>query len=511
MTDAKLLLTAQTQAQALLNHSSQSDSDLNIVRYHAEKRVILLGQHPAGSQLVGALIQAGYELTPVEGSNISVRGHLGAFDVEWTTAIGVSKHKHGDIVLDCTHPPTLSSAVLPPGYLVAGQEEIPADILELVEQHIGDFSKPKFFVYDPDICAHGSAKLAGCNACIHACPADAIISIGEKIEVNPMLCQGGGTCATACPTGAIRYNFPQPSQQADRLRKAIRAYKIAANQMPHVLIYSGDWDLSSLDPRIIAVEVEETASLGAAFWLQALAFGAASVVISAEADIPAVSLEILKTQLEFARGVLSAMNYPSEAISIRPDIKPDLKISMPPIAPSNALGTNLKREQLWAAIDHLWHEAAHPSASLKEPAGGQFGFVSINTESCTFCMACLNVCPTQSLSGGDHPIIQFDHRQCVQCGLCDQACPENAIELNSELILDPVSRSEKRTLNEDKIHHCPRCNAPFASGSMIDKMLASLASHSMYQDPRALERLKMCGDCRVIDAVEQHEHLEKLL
>jgi hypothetical protein len=32
----------------------------------------------------------------------------------------------------------------------------------------------------------------------------------------------------------------------------------------------------------------------------------------------------------------------------------------------------------------------------------------------------------------------------------------------------------------------------------IETMLGRLAGHSMFQGP-ALERLKMCGDCRVVD------------
>ena len=36
-----------------------------------------------------------------------------------------------------------------------------------------------------------------------ACPTQAIVSAGDRIEVDPYLCQGGGSCASACPTGAI--------------------------------------------------------------------------------------------------------------------------------------------------------------------------------------------------------------------------------------------------------------------------------------------------------------------
>ena len=37
---------------------------------------------------------------------------------------------------------------------------------------------------------------------------------------------------------------------------------------------------------------------------------------------------------------------------------------------------------------------------------------------------------------------------------------------------------------------------------MIDKVVAAMASHSMFADEQALRRLKMCADCRVIDMSE---------
>jgi hypothetical protein len=40
---------------------------------------------------------------------------------------------------------------------------------------------------------------------------------------------------------------------------------------------------------------------------------------------------------------------------------------------------------------------------------------------------------------------------------------------------------------------------------MIANMLAKLGGHSMFAAPGALDRLKMCADCRVIDMMK-NEH-----
>ena len=44
----------------------------------------------------------------------------------------------------------------------------------------------------------------GCGDCILACPYSAIARVDQgKAEINPALCQGCGTCAAICLSGAI--------------------------------------------------------------------------------------------------------------------------------------------------------------------------------------------------------------------------------------------------------------------------------------------------------------------
>jgi hypothetical protein len=45
---------------------------------------------------------------------------------------------------------------------------------------------------------------------------------------------------------------------------------------------------------------------------------------------------------------------------------------------------------------------------------------------------------------------------------------------------------------------CVRCGKPFGTARAIENMLIKLGGHSAFQGA-ASERLKMCGDCRVID------------
>ncbi|MGH6743221.1 MAG: hypothetical protein ACREYB_00495, partial [Casimicrobiaceae bacterium] len=48
-----------------------------------------------------------------------------------------------------------------------------------------------------------------------------------------------------------------------------------------------------------------------------------------------------------------------------------------------------------------------------------------------------------------------------------------------------------------------RCGKALGTDKMVGNMLAKLAGHSMFAAPGALDRLKMCADCRVIDMMQK--------
>ncbi len=113
-------------------------------------------------------------------------------------------------------------------------------------------------------------------------------------------------------------------------------------------------------------------------------------------------------------------------------------------------------------------------------------------------MSCVGACPSSALlDNQDKPQLRFIEKNCVQCGLCATTCPEDAIALQPRLLLTP-ERKEARVLNEAQPYACIRCAKPFGTLKGVEVMLGKLAGHSMFQGA-ALERLKMCGDCRVID------------
>jgi ferredoxin len=126
------------------------------------------------------------------------------------------------------------------------------------------------------------------------------------------------------------------------------------------------------------------------------------------------------------------------------------------------------------------------------------GTIVVDGSKCTLCISCVGACPSSALQDNPlQPEIRFIEKNCVQCGLCAKTCPENAITLQPRLSLLP-ERTQTRVLHGSPPYACIRCSKPFGTLKGIEAMLGRLAGHSMFQGA-ALERLKMCGDCRVID------------
>ena len=60
----------------------------------------------------------------------------------------------------------------------------------------------------------------------------------------------------------------------------------------------------------------------------------------------------------------------------------------------------------------------------------------------------------------------------------------------------------RQTLKEEEPFGCIRCGKPFASKSVIERMVERMSGHSMFAAPGKLDLIKMCEDCRVVAQYE---------
>ena len=161
-----------------------------------------------------------------------------------------------------------------------------------------------------------------------------------------------------------------------------------------------------------------------------------------------------------------------------------------------------KRGTLDMALEHLLAQAPVKAEIIPLPAAGApYGSLRVNADTCTMCLSCVGACPESALlDNPDAPQLRFIEKNCVQCGLCATTCPESAITLQPRLWLADEGKARKaaRVLHEVRPYACIRCAKPFGTLPAIEAMITKLAGHSAFQGVAA-ERLKMCGDCRVID------------
>ena len=435
-------------------------------------------------------------------------GYLGHFEL----LVAAAEPRVYDLVLDLGSAPLLQAEVPPPGYFAPGEDPVAMRAaLDELPELTGEFEKPQYFSYDASICAHGRSGITACTRCLQACPTDAISSLGDTIEVDPNLCQGAGSCATACPTGAITYSYPLLSDSLDRLRAMLKTYRESGGAGAVLLFHDGAAGrdvvaavAAQLPDHVLPVEVEELGSVGMDTWLSALAYGAAAVVLLGTSGLPQKVEHEIQAQLGIAGALLAGMGYSPDVLQYARQQGADLLALLENLSmlsnpePAGFAGLNEKRTVIRLAVDHLFASATaqtRPLVSL--PAGAPFGEVLLDKTRCTLCLACVSQCPASALSAGDEaPQLGFIEANCVQCGLCCRSCPEDAIAITPRYLYDFPTRNTRRILFEEEPFACVVCGKPFATRQMIEKIIGKMKGHPMFQGPE-MERLKMCEDCRV--------------
>ncbi|MDH5246554.1 MAG: 4Fe-4S binding protein, partial [Betaproteobacteria bacterium] len=271
-----------------------------------------------------------------------------------------------------------------------------------------------------------------------------------------------------------------------------------------------------LPARVIPLEVHHVASVGLDVWLAALAHGASQVAVLATGAEAPEYRAALERQMHYADTIAQALGYQGAHLRVfdGADAKAlDAALWSWPAAlsvraPATFAFTADKRTTAALAIDHLAQHAPVPQREIALPAGAPFGTIVVNRDTCTMCLACVGACPEGAiLDHQEAPRLSFIETKCVQCGLCAATCPERAITLAPRLSLAPEAR-QPRVVNEAVIFKCTACGKPLGTEKMVTNMLAKLAGHSMFAAPGALDRLRMCADCRVVDLMKNERGVD---
>jgi len=510
------------------------------VLYRSRGSVLLIGDSPAAADAARELIKRAPKLrialfapgvaaledlpagiTAVGGRIASLSGHLGQFSASVRVAAdkvddaGIfsgNEDRRFDLVLDLCREPLLRQNVLPYGYYAPGGDAAALVVaLDSLSQLVGDFHKPKYFDYRSQLCAHGAMGVAGCTRCLDVCDTTAIRSAGEKIEVDPYLCQGCASCTLACPTGAL--SFQQPATKT--LRGKLNELLTARGGDAGILVVHDAASrhlLPTMDPSaVLLLEVDPLPAFSEVLWLKALLGGIKGVVLVPAPTTPPQSSELMQQKVAELRAILACYGGDAARLQIATPVTVDhsiekiksTSVSSMRTAPVNDSPLDEKRMQLLNLLDalgQLWQTDSPRPCPV--PPGSPFGTVVVNETKCTICHACTHLCPTGALSGqlDPAPVLSFKESLCIQCDLCRAGCPEKAITLQPRFLTDALRREALRELASDQLVPCSRCGTPYIGRRKLEVSVALMREHA--QDmPGGIDSLRMCPSCR------QHETL----
>ena len=466
----------------------------------------------------GALADLPSNITAVGGRIVSLQGHLGQFVAEVRVAVdkcedaGIfspNADRRFDLVLDLCRQPLLRQNVLPHGYYALGDDAAALSrALDSLSQLSGDFHKPKYFDYRPQLCAHGAMGVSGCTRCIEACDAAAIRSAGERIEVDPWLCQGCAGCALACPTGALSFQSPPASVLQEVLTDLLAAH---AGDTEATFLVVHDAASRPMLPAtapsgVVLFEVNPLPAFSDVMWLTALAGGASGVVMLAAPAAAPRSRALIEQKLGELRAILASFggDPAMQQIATRTNVGvliDQIKSGTRALtATVKCNPSDEKRASFLALVDALAQSRPAGDQTREPcplPAGAAFGEVRVDAGKCTICHACVHLCPTGALSGRlePAPALQFTESLCVQCDLCRAGCPEKAITLRARFLPDAVARETTRELASDELVPCRGCGTPYIGQRKLAASLALMQQHASAM-PGGLDSLRMCPACR---------------
>lgn len=476
---------------------------------------------------IDSLLQVDLERCKDHRQCVTACGAVGAIDFSRAER---ARSERFALILDLQATPHFHGAQYQPpqGYFAPAHDAV-AQIRAAAEiaQMTGEFEKPKYFVYKPEICAHSRSQRKGCDQCIDVCSTAAIVADGDHIKVEPHLCMGCGACTTVCPSGALRYGYPSVSDLGARVRTLLRTYAEAGGRDACLLLHDAAAEPvlarlaragRGLPARVIPVALHHIAAAGIDVWLGALALGASQVVVAASGSEAPQYRDALDAQMRIADAIAQGLGYQGTHFAVADastwqaldsalwSLQRALTVRVP--ATFN-LGDD-KRTTIAMAVEHLLQHAPVRRDVIPLPAAAPYGSLRVNTDTCTLCMACVGACPENALADNpEAPQLRFIEANCVQCGLCANTCPEHAIALEPRLLLTREAR-QLRVLNEAAVFACIGCGKPMGTQKMVEQMIAKLSGHSMFAGPEQLARLRMCGDCRVRDLVANENGVDIL-
>jgi ferredoxin len=321
----------------------------------------------------------------------------------------------------------------------------------------------------------------GCSKCVDACPAPGALKIeNDSVTVFSEYCVECGICAGVCPVAAIQ--LPQFSEDAYRgLLRAIDASKAPTKTLVITC------NKSSVTQRPW-MDVEEVRGIGF--------MGVRQFVMAADSSIGALVVYCPDGLCAGKENPKRAANLISSVVGAEGPVVAYLEGQTGSVQLELIHNSAQTRDKPLALTESPWKDYVKSLKSISQPdaQAKEFGLTQMEVaDSCTLCYACVESCPHQALAIQEGKL-NFEPEECTGCGLCQKICPERSITLSE---MNGPMNLQARTVYQDEMIGCTRCNTPYVSAKMLKKVSETL------QNDESVMRL--CQSCR------QKETYEKIL
>ena len=328
-------------------------------------------------------------------------------------------------------------------------------------------------------CLNLQSSLAECQICQTVCPHNALSFHNEKWEaVNCTLC---GVCVMVCPTQVFQIDLPRlihlPAQEliltcTQNPTVPVEALRINCLQQ---LTPLSIMHLLYRHPSITIYLPMERCEQCAHQW-----YAKGFLQQLSNYQIPADKLQMI-TEYQ-----------PSTAEPGRRELFRDLLHQT----------ENSTKKVITHAVEKITAEFSSQEITQKEPtvfpsrlplyalylkkqisaASNQtLPFRQMQCTSCTFCSACMHICPTKAIEitqEGEEKHLQFHPELCINCNLCQKICMQHGLEWDDFMTAEQFMHSPI-TLAHSKEQICSRCE------------------HEFYQWPAANnDKEPVCAFCR---------------
>lgn len=367
-------------------------------------------------------------------------------------------------------------------------------------QQLYPFQVDEIVSINTSLCHYNSGHGAGCTLCFDACQYGAV-SLKGGVAIDPLLCEECGDCVSVCPTGVLQYERFTDSSFVHYFSKITSSYSAASVVLADTNTLHEFWwhhhGERYKDTMFFACDRVEFFNLFHFLYLYSQ--GVSRVVLM---QTPGVAGRAMVRSAHLANTILTALFACDAPIVVVDTINPELlRKPAPHLLKNFYLMPELKnrRDAMTGVLEYLV-KASGKTPGFKGTPQTSFATISCDTNTCTQCMSCLNVCKIRAMRTDETEMV-LSHLSalCIGCGLCVHICPENALQM-SHAFQFTEDFFAPHVLAEGDPMACKKCGKVYGTRKSYDRVMSILSSKESVDT----SHFEYCDTCRVVRLFEEH-------